>query len=36
MATTFKNGIKATVPAGAKIGTAAPEGFPNPVGGNFP
>ena len=25
-----------TVPAGAKIGTAAPEGFPNPVGGNFP
>ena len=26
----------ATVPPGAKIGTAAPEGFPNPVGGNFP
>ena len=25
-----------TVPPGAKIGTAAPHGFPNPVGGNFP
>ena len=25
-----------TVPPGAKIGTAAPVGFPNPVGGNFP